>query len=82
MRAWRMPHDDHRHELEDARDEIDDPQAAHGAPDEVIEEDRLQHRPRLPEIVLLPEYRPGQHDEQESDLHKERDEDEPTDQLR
>jgi hypothetical protein len=67
-------------EVGEARDEIDEAEPGHGAAHEVVGQDRLQRRPRLGEIVPLPEGRPWQDDQKEPDLEEERDVDESADQ--
>ena len=69
-------------ELGEAREEIHEAEAGHGAAHEVVRQDGSQRRPRVGEVVALPERGPGQHDEQQADLEEERDVDQPADQDR
>ena len=61
--------------------QIDETEPGHGAADEVIGQERLQGRKRQRKVVAFPERRPRQDDQQEPDFEKERDVDEPTDQM-
>ena len=65
-------HED-RHELDKSGYEIDNAQTADRAAREVVRDERPENGPCPRKVVLLPEGRPGQHDEQQSDLEKERD---------
>ena len=66
---------EHTREIGEAHGEIDQAEAADGAAHEVVRDDRLDRRPRQREVVVLPEFGPGQNDEQQADLEEKRDKD-------
>jgi hypothetical protein len=67
-------------EIGKAPEEIDESQAGHGASNEVAGNNRPQRRPGATKVVAVPERRPWQDDQQETDLQKERDVDQAADQ--
>jgi hypothetical protein len=60
--------------------EIHDTEPGHGAAREIVREERLQRRPRFRKVIVLPERRPRQDEQQKSDLDEEGDVDEAADQ--
>jgi hypothetical protein len=67
-------------QIGESAEEIHEAQTGHGAPNEVTGNDRPQRRPRAAKVVAVPERRPRKDDEQEPDLQKERDVDQPPNQ--
>ena len=61
--------------------EIDQTEARDGASDEIVRQQLAQRRPGHREVVPLPEARPRQDDEQQTDLEEERYVEEATGQL-
>src|SRR5262249_4626614 len=52
--------------------EIDETEARHGASDEIVRQQLAQRRPGHREVIPLPEARPRQDEEQQTDLEEER----------
>ena len=67
-------------QIGESAEEIDEAQTGHGASNEVTGNDWPQRRPRAAKVVAVPEGRPRKDDEQEPDLQKERDVDQPANQ--
>ena len=65
-----------RRQIGDAHQKIDEPEAADAAAHERIGDERPEDRPVLREVVALPEFRPGQHHQQQPDFEEVRDEQE------
>ena len=68
------------HEVGEPCNQIDDAEAADRAARVVVLQQRPQRRPRSGEVVLFPESRPGQDDEEEPDFEEESDVDQPSNQ--
>ncbi|HMD36454.1 MAG TPA: hypothetical protein VKH42_15865 [Vicinamibacterales bacterium] len=71
---------DNEREIDEPRNQVDQTEPGDRAANEVVDQQRLQRRPRQREIVPLPERRPRQDDEQKSDFEKKGDVNETTDQ--
>src|ERR1043165_6531904 len=70
---------EHQQQIRHAGAEVDRTQAGHASSNEVVRDERPDRQPREDEVVALPEGRPRQNEEQESDLEEERHVDEPPD---
>src|SRR5262245_63878964 len=60
------------HEVGKTGVEIDETEARHRASDEIVSQQLAQRRPGHREVIPLPEARPWQDDEQQTDLEEER----------
>jgi hypothetical protein len=68
-------------ELGESRKQIHEPEAGHRATHEVVGNEGVQSRPRVHEVVLVPERRPGHDNEQQPDFEKKGDEEQAADQM-
>ena len=75
-----FPGGEDERQIGEAGNQVDDAETGDGAAHEVVGEKRLQPGPQLGEVIALPERRPGKDDEEQADLEKERDVNEPADQ--